>query len=127
MNDDIIMSPDNTEAATGLNPEEAFVDAEEYAAEQGTWQEPTQVQEPVQAARRTVVQYLSGVLAALIVAGLVRVGLAVPPDVAQAIGVLVGAVVSWIVAKVMAKATVNAILTRFSLGATPNPRRAVKG
>lgn len=92
---------------------------ETYEPEHAIDPTPTQVAEPVQAAKRTVLQYLSGVLSALVVAGLVRIGLDVPGDVAQAVGVLVGAAVSWLTAWIMAQARTNAILTGFGLGATP--------
>lgn len=80
---------------------------------------PTQVAEPIQAAKRTLLQYVAGVLSALIVAALVRIGLAVPADVAQAIGVLVGAAVSWAAAWLMAQPRVNNTLTALGLGAVP--------
>ena len=111
--DETVVSADGTEVAAGYEPEHAF-DAEPVEAPL-----PTQVSEPTQAARRTVIQYLSGALAALVVAGLVRLGLAVPDDVAQAIGVMVGAAVSWLVARLMAIAKADAWLTTIGLGATP--------
>lgn len=91
----------------------------EYTPERVAEDEPTQVQQPVQAAKRTVLQYLSGTLSALLVAGLLAVGLKVPADVAQAIGVLVGAAVSWLTARLMAIAKADAWLTTIGLGATP--------
>lgn len=92
---------------------------ETYEPERAIEATPTQVAEPIQAARRTLVQYVAAVLSALIVAGLVRVGLAVPDEVAQAIGVAVGAAVSWLAAWLMAQARTNAWLTTVGLGATP--------
>ena len=91
----------------------------EYAPERVAEDEPTQVQQPVQAAKRTVLQFVAGVLTTLTISGLLRIGLEVPADVAQAIGVLMGAAVSWAMAWIMALPRVNALLTGFSLGATP--------
>lgn len=92
---------------------------ESYEPEHAIEVTPTQVAEPIQAAKRTVLQYIAGVLSALIVAGLVRLGLAVPDEVAQAIGVLVGAAVSWAAAWLMAQPRVNNTLTALGLGAVP--------
>ena len=111
--DETVMSQDGHEVAAGYQPDHAW-DAEPAAEVT-----PTQVQQPVQAARRTLVQYVAAVLSALIVAGMVRIGLSVPADVAQAVGVVVGAAVSWLVAWAMAQARANAWLTTIGLGATP--------
>ena len=92
---------------------------ETYEPEHAIDPTPTQVAEPIQAAKRTVLQYIAGVLSALIVAGLVRVGLDVPGDVAQAVGVLVGAAVSWAAAWVMALPRINQGLTALGFGAIP--------
>ena len=112
--DETAMSSDGTEVAAGYQPDHAWDEAEPAAEVT-----PTQVQQPVQAARRTLVQYVAAVLSALIVAGMVRIGLSVPADVAQAVGVVVGAAVSWLVAWAMAQARANAWLTTIGLGATP--------
>lgn len=92
---------------------------ETYEPEHAIEVTPTQVAEPIQAAKRTVLQYIAGVLSALLVAGLLAVGLKVPADVAEAIGVLVGAAVSWLTARLMAIAKADAWLTTIGLGATP--------
>lgn len=117
MDDGTVMSEDGTEAATGHTPENAFV--EEYREWEAVDPIPTQVLAPTQAARRTVLQYFSGVLAGLLVAWLIRVGVPVPDDIADLIGVLVGAAASWLAAKVMAIAKANAWLTPLGFGAFP--------
>lgn len=113
MDDGTVMSEDGTEADNGYEPENAF---EEWEV---TDPIPTQVLAPTQAARRTVIQYFSGVLVGLIAAWLLKMGFPVPAEVADALGVLVGATASWAAAKIMAAAKANAWLTPLGFGAFP--------
>ncbi len=108
--DDTATSPDGTEVAAGYAPEHAF-DAEPVETV------PTQVAEPLQAAKRTILQFISGLAASAIVAGLVRLDVTVPPEVVSAIGVIVGAGVSGLAAWAMGQPQINDALSRIGLGA----------
>lgn len=126
MTDDTIMSSDGTEAATGHQPERAF--EAEYAVEQGTHVEPTQVQHPWRAAVRTGIAVLVAVAAAILAVGPEVAAIAddtITPllpaqlvDVLARISVAVVAVATF-VTRVMNAPAVNAWLTRLGVGATP--------
>lgn len=87
---------------------------EEYATPQGKAPEPTQVQEPVQAALRTVVQALVGLLAGWLTQ---RYGVELLPAARDALSLLAFAALSALAARVMAIPQVNAALTLVGLGA----------
>lgn len=124
--DETIMSADGTEAAAGYEPEHAFDD--EYATEQGTHVEPTQVAYPWRAALRTALAVIVGVCAALLVIVPEVSAIAddtVTPLLPSAVVDVLARAAVWVTAvaalvtRVMASATVNAWLTRVGAGASP--------
>ena len=112
MTDETAMSPDGSEIAAGYNPEHAFEDTPTEPTI------PTQVQEPVQAALRTLIQALVGGVVSWIVTALLGVGIALTPDVTAALGLVLLAVVSALIARIMAIPAVDAALTLIGLGAS---------
>lgn len=115
MADETAMSPDGSEIAAGYEPEHAFEDIPTVTPEPVP---PTQVQEPVQAAIRTLIQALVGGVVSWIVTALLGVGITLTPDVTAALGLVLLAVVSALIARIMAIPAVDAALTLIGLGAS---------
>ena len=116
MTDETAMSPDGSEIAAGYNPEHAFEDDVPTVTPEPV--PPTQVQEPVQAALRTLIQALVGGIVSWIVTGLLALGITLTPDVTAALGLVLLAVVSALIARIMAIPAVDAALTLIGLGAS---------